>query len=186
MVNRNCRLGFPAVHQSDAMRTCTRCLEDKDDSLFSRHRKGPGGLQWNCKACCAAYAKQYGAANRKRGNMRVRKWERRNPGKVREKNERKNLLAHGITQDEYDLLLASQGGVCAICRGPSDKRRFSIDHDHACCPGPTSCGGCVRGLLCQRCNAGIGMLKDDVEIVVAAANYLHSSCRAYLTNGEMP
>lgn len=165
------------------MRACTKCLEVKDESQFHKHRKGPGGLQWNCKECCAEYTRKYAKANRARRNEAVREWEERNPDKVRAKDERKNLIAHGITQDDYDDMLKSQGGVCAICSGPPDKRRFSIDHDHSCCAGKRSCGKCVRGLLCQRCNAGIGMLKDDPDIVISAASYLLAR-KAILTNGE--
>lgn len=66
---------------------------------------------------------------------------------------------YGLTEDEYDLLLAAQGGVCAICgrfetvkRG-SNVSRLSVDHDHAT--------GQVRGLLCQSCNVICGMFRDD-------------------------
>jgi hypothetical protein len=70
---------------------------------------------------------------------------------------------YGITPAQYDEMLARQGGVCGICKGPPHGRSttvyFSVDHDHACCPGPRSCGKCVRGLLCLRCNNDVGWLE---------------------------
>jgi hypothetical protein len=70
---------------------------------------------------------------------------------------------YGISVVEYDALLAKQGGVCAICRQHS-KRRLCVDHCHLT--------GTVRGLLCDRCNLGLGYLKDDQASLVAALAYL--------------
>jgi hypothetical protein len=92
------------------------------------------------------------------------------------------LRSKGMNPESYDALMDAQGGVCAICEEPEsavDPRtgltyRLSIDHDHSCCPGQDSCGACVRGLLCQCCNKGIGQLKDDPERVDRAAAYLRA------------
>ena len=53
----------------------------------------------------------------------------------------------GITEAQYEALLAAQGGGCAICGNTPKSRRLSVDHDHAT--------GDVRGLLCHRCNRGL-------------------------------
>jgi hypothetical protein len=66
--------------------------------------------------------------------------------------------AHGLTADERDYLLARQGGGCAICRRAG--LPLEVDHDHRHCPGRTGCRSCVRGLLCGRCNAGLGLIGD--------------------------
>jgi hypothetical protein len=50
--------------------------------------------------------------------------------------------------------------------------RPTIDHDHSCCPGRQTCGKCVRGLLCESCNHGLGQFKDSVEKLRGAADYL--------------
>jgi Autographiviridae endonuclease VII len=73
------------------------------------------------------------------------------------------LKRYGISAAEYDALLAKQGGVCAICRKHS-KRRLCVDHCHLT--------GTVRGLLCDRCNLGLGYLKEDQASLVAALAYL--------------
>lgn len=66
--------------------------------------------------------------------------------------------AHGLTADERDYLFDLQGGRCAICgRGGL---RLELDHDHRHCRVRTGCRQCVRGLLCGRCNAGLGLIGD--------------------------
>jgi hypothetical protein len=80
---------------------------------------------------------------------------------------------YSITAAEYAAILESQGGKCAICnRATGTKRRLAVDHDHSCCNGPTSCGNCVRGLLCKSCNTMLGRMRDDAETFTRAAEYL--------------
>lgn len=75
---------------------------------------------------------------------------------------------YGITPEAYEALLSSQGGRCAICRtddpGGRHGRYFAVDHSHA--------DGSVRGLLCATCNQGIGLLKENPEVLAAAIEYL--------------
>lgn len=73
---------------------------------------------------------------------------------------------YGLPTGGVGELLESQQNRCAICAETfSAGRRFYIDHDHRCCPGDRSCGRCVRGLLCNRCNIVAGYLdqNDDAE-----------------------
>jgi hypothetical protein len=71
---------------------------------------------------------------------------------------------YGITIEEYAARLAAQGGVCGICHGKPDGRRFHVDHDHE--------SGAVRGILCNGCNAGLGGFGDDPALLEAAIHYL--------------
>ena len=93
---------------------------------------------------------------------------------------RANLKKHGLTSEQYEALLVAQGGGCAICKGttPYGRGRFHIDPDHACCPGQRSCGKCVRGLLCGRCNPGLGAFQDSPDLLMAAVAYLMTSREA--------
>jgi hypothetical protein len=78
-----------------------------------------------------------------------------------------------VTRTDFEQMLAAQGGGCAICSGASaDGKNFHVDHDHACCEGQQSCGRCVRGLLCDRCNRGLGAFRDDLLLLSRAAVYL--------------
>src|SRR5712691_9384434 len=75
---------------------------------------------------------------------------------------------YGMSWNDYDELLARQGGVCAICKKKS-KRRLCVDHCHACRK--------VRGLLCHKCNTGLGLFDDDTDRLRAAIAYLERSRR---------
>lgn len=80
---------------------------------------------------------------------------------------------YGISVDEYCRLLDEQNGACAICgHVAASTFELAVDHDHSCCPGHKSCGKCVRGLLCDRCNRGLGYFGDDAVVMRAAARYL--------------
>lgn len=79
---------------------------------------------------------------------------------------------YGITIEEYEIMLASQKGLCAICNQPETQRNswgtgvklLAVDHKH----GTKR----VRGLLCQSCNMGLGKFGDSPDILKAAAKYL--------------
>jgi hypothetical protein len=75
---------------------------------------------------------------------------------------------HGVNSEEYETLLARQGGKCALC-GTTDPKgpipgQFVFDHDHTT--------GKIRGLLCNCCNTGLGMFEDSVEALTRAVRYL--------------
>lgn len=73
----------------------------------------------------------------------------------------------GMTLSDYDRLFEREGGRCAIC-GTTDsgQRDFHVDHCHDT--------GHVRGLLCGRCNIGLGYFRNDEEIMKRAVIYLSS------------
>lgn len=74
--------------------------------------------------------------------------------------ERKLRYRYKMTVEQYDKLLASQNGVCAVCKKPSNFT-LHVDHDHKCCPSVMCCGKCVRGLLCKGCNRAISYIEND-------------------------
>lgn len=90
---------------------------------------------------------------------------------------RARLRRFNITPERHAEMLRSQGGRCAICRmPPTGDRELAVDHDHNCCPGKDrSCGRCVRGLLCGRCNTGIGSLRDDPDLLSVASEYVRKA-----------
>lgn len=75
---------------------------------------------------------------------------------------------YGITDADYQRMLAAQGGVCAICsRGPDTvDGLLHIDHDHMT--------GRVRALLCKKCNTALGNIQDNAEVVARMTKYLES------------
>jgi hypothetical protein len=87
---------------------------------------------------------------------------------------RNNLKAlYRITLEEYENLLASQNGVCALCGLPPEPdTNLSIDHDHSCCSGKKSCGKCIRSLLHPRCNLIIGLLHESLSLAIKVNEYI--------------
>lgn len=63
-------------------------------------------------------------------------------------------------------MLARQAGACACCgtTAPGGRGRWHVDHDHRT--------GAVRGILCHRCNVGIGHFGDSVVGLHRAIHYL--------------
>ncbi len=87
----------------------------------------------------------------------------------RSKNAKRVVARYGLSVTEYEALLEKQGYACAICGTPhydENGKRLYIDHNHA--EGLKA----VRGLLCSPCNFGLGLFKDNPEILRAAAEYL--------------
>ena len=74
---------------------------------------------------------------------------------------------YGITVEDYDRMLASQDGHCALCptvTGMGQKTRLHVDHCHNT--------GKIRGLLCFDCNTGLGKFKDKIDLIEKAFCYL--------------
>lgn len=77
------------------------------------------------------------------------------------------MKTYGLDLKDYEKMLKAQNYKCAICGSPppnNRKTRLAIDHCHT--------SGKVRGLLCDRCNRSIGLLKDDVSVLESAIKYL--------------
>jgi hypothetical protein len=83
---------------------------------------------------------------------------------------------YGLPIAEYEALAAAQGNACAVC-GSTDEL-LHVDHDHLCCRSDKTCGKCVRGLLCTRCNQGLGHFRDSPDLLLAAVAYLRERTRA--------
>jgi hypothetical protein len=85
------------------------------------------------------------------------------------------MRTYGLSLEQYNVMLAAQQGVCKICCKPDDRtwkkgRQYAplcVDHDHAT--------GRVRGLLCNKCNVAIALLKDSIENLRRAMTYLEGN-----------
>lgn len=82
---------------------------------------------------------------------------------------------YGITYEEYEVVLASQGGACWICGKPPKKRRLHIDHEHMKKDKkrkPEEVRAKIRGLLCWQCNTAIAKFKDNAHHMKKASEYV--------------
>ena len=79
----------------------------------------------------------------------------------------------GITEAEFNQMLEGQKHACAMCSTPFEEGvRVCVDHDHACCPKQVkatakTCGKCIRGLLCFRCNTALGYVEKFDSLATA-------------------
>jgi len=69
-----------------------------------------------------------------------------------------SLRKHHVPAELYAEWLTAHPGTCDGC-GANIGVGACIDHNHRCCPGVYSCGRCIRGLLCRRCNTGLGWIE---------------------------
>lgn len=108
--------------------------------------------------------------NIERVRLTEQEWKKNNPQRVLANRLRRN----GVTVEQYEAMLVTQNGVCAVCHEPESipGQRLAIDHDHGCCSGVKSCGKCIRGLLCGKCNKAMGLLGDRVTLLLSAVAYL--------------
>ena len=78
------------------------------------------------------------------------------------------MKSYSITKNDYEVLLKQQNNKCKICGSEpplvGKKKYLCVDHDHKT--------GKIRGLLCDKCNRGIGLLNDDYKIIQNALNYI--------------
>lgn len=145
------------------IKLCPTCKAEKTLDSYSVYKIGKrkGHPAGSCKECRNLLHK-----DRKRKDPSI--YER-----VEWPSKLKRL--YGITVDQYESILKSQGGVCAICQSKSsysrgykkispEKTKFSVDHCHAT--------GKVRGLLCSRCNRALGLIGDSIESALRMSEYL--------------
>jgi len=69
---------------------------------------------------------------------------------------------YGLSESQYNHIKDASGGKCILCQ--CDDKRLVVDHCHTT--------GMVRGLICSRCNTGLGMFKDDNVLLGRAMQYL--------------
>ena len=157
------RIGRPSCIECEDLRQkelkrCLRCNEVKSRADHFHTRKNQDGHEPQCKACSSKVSKIYNA----RSDVKRR---------VKDRHLRQR---YGISLEQYEQKLKQQGGLCAICKCEPDPsgRPFHVDHDHRCCSGHTTCGKCVRDLLCRNCNVLLGMINDSVEKAKSVINYL--------------
>lgn len=136
--------------RDDLMLQCARCKVQKPEEEFYANPKNTGrnGRHSYCKECMRSYFKG-------RFDSEKDYWYR-----IKKR--------HGVTQHEYETMLDEQDGVCALCgASPEDDgrtKRLAVDHDAKT--------GRVRGLLCKRCNMGIGYFDDDSGRLADAGRYV--------------
>lgn len=145
------------------VKACCGCGQVKP--LEEYYKRGKQGIESKCRSCCRARSRAYRAANHEALKVKWRaasvKYRDRHPGHARELHLKR---AYGITVAEYESRLRDQHGVCAICERPPGKKRLHVDHAHET--------NRVRGILCSKCNRGIGNFAHNPKLLQRATAYL--------------
>lgn len=154
-------------------RPCRDCKVTKQSDEFPKDRGRRDGRSIICKPCSAARTRHYvSIADPEEFRARRKAEFANNRQRYRNYQVKKRF---GITLDEYWVMHAAQGGLCAICKKPQVEVRsgrtiaLAVDHDHAT--------GTVRNLLCSPCNKGLGNFQDSPELLNLAVQYLHAHGR---------
>jgi hypothetical protein len=145
------------------MKTCTKCYGIFGLSEFPQHKEYKDGHSTWCRKCHSKQACEWSKNNREAALLNGKK-SLQKPEVKRKKISYKMKIRYGIDIDQYEVILKSQNGTCLICKTPSNKT-LQVDHCHKT--------GKVRGLLCGDCNRGIGLLKDSVNYLNNAIDYLN-------------
>lgn len=158
---------------------CKACGETKPFDAFYRAQGTRDGRRNDGKACNLAEKAARHRANPEPGRRRVAQWRIDHPERYQQLRmnwvksggkklaDRRSHLKRkfGLTLEQYDEMLAAQGGVCAICgREPRDDISLHVDHDHVT--------GQIRKLLCFKCNNALGDFDDDPQMLQKAIAYL--------------
>ena len=158
---------------------CTKCDTAKPICNFSQVRLTKRGKiivsrRRTCKDCMRKRIRELRQTEDGRQALKEsrERYLAKHPEQRCRPTKHSNLLRrYGMTTDQYEAMLESQGLACAICGvPPTGQRKLSVDHDHKT--------GYVRGLLCPGCNLGLGGMMDDPAILAAAIYYLQSHERA--------
>lgn len=78
--------------------------------------------------------------------------------------ERRLQELYRLSEADYDIILAFQGGVCPITGLPASSNKMNVDHRHD--------SGLVFGIINWRANKALGMFQDNPKLLRAAADYL--------------
>jgi hypothetical protein len=130
---------------------CSKCNVEKNKSEFFKDKQKKSGHRPDCKICNMAKCNEWAHKNRNKRKYYILK------------------CATGLTKEQYNRLLHLQDNKCHICkRGLSElTKNLSVDHCHVT--------NNVRGLLCYKCNVGIGFFNDDINLLHSAISYLESN-----------
>lgn len=178
------------------LKKCPKCEIEKElcEDNFAKDRSRKSGFYHTCKECVKKYhnvrnaspegkarSKAYYAKirqdedrvekKREYGRSEIRKQRQReaykNPESKKKFKGRMLKRIYGITIEEFENMLKLQNNTCKICptKHLDNNKSLHVDHDHET--------GEIRGLLCDKCNRGLGYFKDNADFLESAIKYLN-------------
>lgn len=139
---------------------CGKCKIEKSKSDFSKDKSRRDGLNYRCKECATKHSAQWRARDLKRNADVTRRWRKRNPKRAQLSDRKQN---YSWAEDPHSIgAIVDAATHCELCNRTNCK--LYPDHDHETNE--------LRGILCARCNTGLGKLGDNIEGLTRALNYL--------------
>ncbi len=173
---------------------CTGCNKMKPIEDFPNNKETPCGKDPRCKVCRhLARRERMGATidkpraldEEERAERRLAsttKYVKANREKLSSSNKIFKLKKNfNITLDQFSWLSSMQNNKCFLCDEQESRidgrtgkiMNLSVDHDHRCCKGNTSCGNCVRHLLCWHCNTMLGKIEMKPKLSQLMGHYIN-------------
>jgi len=146
---------------------CISCKKYKPINNFHKDKNSKDSLYCYCKTCVKKRTQAYYLKNKKKIIEKESKKYICNSLDKHKAQKYKRWVSmkyrYKITKEDYVELYNQQKGKCAICGCKTDKNLY-IDHNHK--------SKKIRGLLCIKCNFGLGCFKDDIRVLERARKYL--------------
>jgi hypothetical protein len=158
------------------MKLCKLCDTEKPITEFYSDKSRKDGYEYRCKSCSTRLSVEWDLANKDKAKARKDRWLKKAIAQgtlIRERYDKAKTRKYKISTEKLEAMLIEQAGLCDCCGNQMRSiNEPHIDHDHACCNMKGSCGKCIRGLLCARCNHMLGNVNDSVEVLQKAILYL--------------
>jgi hypothetical protein len=157
---------------------CSACKADRPISYFGKANFYKDGHRNQCNPCRSKRQTEY---NRTIGREKYVEYHRLRYSKLKASLPPEGFRwealrkKYGVTQADYETMLAAQNGRCAICATDNPRGRYSVfvvDHCHET--------GKVRGLLCSKCNIMLGRYGDSLKWLKEAMDYLNGTFGLYI------
>ena len=168
------------------MKICTKCKQLKSFDSFNKRSDRKSKLSSSCRDCRKLYNREYDKKYPGKRTLLHKIWSENNRDKTKKYDQKRALkyscrsrksclkYHYNLTLEQYDEMLQKQNNVCAICQKSEtvkDKtgkvKHLFVDHCHKT--------NQIRGLLCHRCNMGIGYLQDNFNLCNKASEYLRKA-----------
>lgn len=163
ITSKQCLKCYLEGYKNKTEKLCRGCLQvlpikefrKKLDAIRPRSR---------CKKCEADFARKWRKENPEEHKRRKRQWAINNPEKAKRSLMRRIWKRKGLNPDQVEEYIKTHPNVCEICGQPDDYQALSVDHSHD--------KKVFRGLLCSKCNMGIGLFQDNPQLLQKAIEYL--------------
>lgn len=146
------------------MKECRTCPGLKPLSEFNLDPRTKDGRKGQCRSCTSAAAKEYRNRPEQKEKVaaRIRKARQANAEHYRQYQKNWKLAKrYGLARDQYDRMVEEAGGVCPVC---GEEAELVVDHNHRT--------KIVRGMVCNKCNQAIGLMRDKSKLMRQAAEWL--------------